>query len=99
MSDEERPSARDASDSLEINFTNIGKNIVSNFQLSRVAERFVKERQEKVPTLGIKQRGGQHSRSPNVPLCRTRSSIVQSLPKLTWNVLALKNMGSAHEQI
>ena len=37
----------------EINFTEIGKNIAKEFWLARVAERFVKEREKKVPTLEL----------------------------------------------
>ena len=44
---------------------NIGKNIVKKFRLSRITERFVKEREKKGPTLGSEHRGGQSSRSPN----------------------------------
>ena len=42
-----------------------GITIVKKFRLARVAERFVKEREKKDPTLGILVLGGRSSRGPN----------------------------------
>ena len=42
--------------------------MVKKFRLARVAERFVKDREKKGPTLGIFQQCGHSSRSPNAPL-------------------------------
>ena len=79
-------------------YRKIGKNIVKKFQLSRIFERFVKEREKKGPILRIIQQGEQNSRSPNA-LCSTCSSeCVQSLVKLTWNLLA-KGMELAQEHV
>ena len=51
--------------SSEINFTDFLNNIVNKFRLSRVGEEFLKEREKKGHTLGIKQQGGQSGRSPD----------------------------------
>ena len=86
---EGRLSARCVSHSSEINFyRKIGKNIVKKFQLSRIFEIFVKEREKKGPILRIIQQGEQNSRSPNTFCSTCSSKCVQSLVKLTWNLLA-----------
>ena len=43
------------------------KNTFKQFQLSRIATRFVQEREKKGSTLGITQQGGENCRSPHAP--------------------------------
>ena len=71
--------------------------MVNNLGLSRIAERCVKERGEKGPTLGILQKGGEMFEAQM--LCRTSNlEVVLIFLKRTWNLLT-RTAGICKEQM
>ena len=58
---------------------NIGKNDAQKSRLAGVAERFLKEREKKCPTLGIIQQGEQSGRSSNALLYAQLGSCAESI--------------------